>query len=72
LTSYTNADVCAFTKEMGTDKIFVASNLRNASITFTLPAGVANNTWTNAMTGVTSTQPSQFNLQPYSYVILKK
>ena len=34
LTSYTTHDVCAFTKEAGTQKILVISNFRNKPVTF--------------------------------------
>ena len=72
LTSYSTTDICAFTKVQGTEKVFVASNLRNATISYTLPAGVANSTWSNAYTGGTVSLSSQLTLQPYSYVVLKK
>ncbi|MBB1284591.1 alpha-glucosidase C-terminal domain-containing protein [Flavisolibacter sp. BT320] len=71
LTSYSTANVAAFTKELGTEKVFVASNLRNTVSTYNLPAGVANTTWTNAMTGTSVTLTGSLNLQPYSYVIFK-
>lgn len=71
LTSYSTADVAAFTKESGTEKVFVASNLRNSTSTYSLPAGVAASTWTNALTGTSVTLSGEISLQPYSYVILK-
>jgi glycosidase len=71
LTSYSSADICAFTKESGTEKVFVASNLRNNTITYTLPAAVANMNWTDAMTGNNTALGTQIILQPYSYLVLK-
>ena len=71
LTSYSNADICAFTKISGADKVFVASNLRNSTITYTLPAAVANMTWIDAMTGANVSLGTQITLQPYSYQVLK-
>lgn len=71
LTSFSNADVCAFTKVQGTEKLFVAVNVRNSIITFTLPSSVANSTWTDAMTGATINLGTQITLQPYSYLVLK-
>lgn len=72
LTSYSNTDISAFTKEQGLEKVFVASNLRNNTLTYTLPGAVSNSTWTDAMTGATVTLTTQLSLQPYSYVVLKK
>ena len=72
LTSHTDANVVAFTKEHGTEKVFVASNLRNSTITYTLPAMVANAMWTDAMAGTSTTLGTQITLQPYTYVVLKK
>jgi glycosidase len=71
LTSYSNADICSFTKEQGIEKVFVATNLRNNTINFTLPAAVANTTWNDAFTGNPVSLTTQISLQPYSYVVLK-
>ena len=72
LTSYSTADICAFTKTEGADIVFVASNLRNAAKSLTLPASVANSTWTDALNGNIVTTTSQINLGGYEYVVLKK
>ena len=72
LTSYSNTNVCAFTKEQGAEKVFIASNLRNTNISYTLPASVANSTWTDAMSGATVSLTNQLNLAPYSFRIYKK
>jgi hypothetical protein len=70
--SYSNADVCAFTKELGAEKVFVAVNLRNETLNYTLPAAVANSTFKNAMNGILVTTTTQLNLPPYSYVVYEK
>jgi glycosidase len=72
LTTYSTVDVCAFTKEQGTERVFVASNLRNTANTYTLPANVANSTWTDAMTGAVVNLTGQLSLGAYGYVVLKK
>jgi hypothetical protein len=72
LTSYSNADVCAFTKELGTEKVFVASNVRNATVSYTLPTSVANSTWTDAMTDGSVSLGTGITLPPYTYLIYKK
>ena len=72
LTSFTNTDVCAFTKEQGTEQVFVVVNVRNSNVTYTLPASVANATWTDMMTSTTVTTSTSITLSPYSYQVLKK
>jgi glycosidase len=71
LASYSSASVCAFTKTQGAETVFVASNVRNSAVTYTLPSAVANSTWTDAMTGVAVTLGTQITLQPYAYLVLK-
>ena len=72
LTSYSNTNVCAFTKVQDSETVFVASNLRNIAISYTLPAGVANSTWTDALSGEAVSTSSQIDLGAYGYVVLKK
>ena len=71
-TAYSTADVCAFTKTAGTDQALVLVNVRNAPVTYTVPATLANTTWTNALQGGTYPLGSQVALPPYGYVVLKK
>jgi glycosidase len=71
LVSYTNTDVCAFTKESGTEKLLIISNLRNSVINYTIPAALANTTWTDAMNGGSITLTGTLTLQPYTYLVLK-
>ena len=71
LTSYSSADVCAFTKIQGTEKVLVISNLRNRVVNYTLPTAVANSTWQDVMNGGNIALTTQLTLQPYSYLVLK-
>ena len=71
LTSYTNQDICAFTKEAGAEKVLVISNLRNTPVTFSIPSAVAATSWKDAFTGIKRTMNSTINLGPYSYIVLK-
>ncbi|MEJ7739325.1 MAG: alpha-amylase family glycosyl hydrolase [Chitinophagaceae bacterium] len=71
LTSYSTADVCAFTKEIGTEKALVIANLRNSTINYTLPWVLANTSWTNALNGGSVTLGNQLSLQPFSYMVLR-
>ena len=70
-TSYSNDDVCVFTKESGTEKVLVVSNLRNSSMVYTLPANLKNTTWKDAFTGISTTLSTTISLQPFSYMVLK-
>jgi glycosidase len=71
LASYSSTNVCAFTKSQGAEVVFVAANVRNSVVTYTLPPAVANATWINAMTGATVSLGTQITLQPYEYLVLK-
>ncbi|MEO7211478.1 alpha-amylase family glycosyl hydrolase [Mucilaginibacter sp.] len=71
LTSYSNADVCAFTKEDGKEKAFVMSNLRNKAVTYTLPASLMKSSWKDAFTGKKVSTRSIITLEPYSYLVMK-
>jgi glycosidase len=72
LTSYSNADICVFTKEVAGEKVLVMANLRNSIINYTLPAILANTTWVDVMNSGNITLTTQISLQPYSYLILKQ
>ena len=72
LTSYSNANVCAFTKTANTETVFVVCNLRNSATSFTLPITMAGNSWNDAFTGTPITFSSQLTLAPYSYQVFKK
>ena len=71
LTSYSTADVCAFTRQLASEEVLVIDNLRNQNITYTLPSTIPTTGWTDAYTKGSVTLPSQVILQPYSYMVLK-
>lgn len=71
LTSYDNANVCAFTKTAGSQTVVVISNLRNSTTNFTLPASLTNTVWSDAFSGNSVSLNTQIALQPYSYIVLK-
>lgn len=72
LTSYSNADICSFTKTAPGDTVFVVSNLRNKIINYPIPSGLANTAWHDVMNRVSITLPTQITMQPYSFSVLKK
>jgi len=73
LTSYSTKDICAFTKEVAGEKVFVLSNMRYSAITYSIPAALQGTVWTDALNGgATTTLSTQITLQPYSFLVLKQ
>jgi glycosidase len=72
LTSYTNKDVCVFTKIAGSDSVLVFSNLRNNRISYDVPAILAGTTWRNAFDNSRVTLGASVTLSPYQYLVLRK
>lgn len=70
LTPYSNADVCAFTKELNGEKVLVIVNLRNTTTNYSVPAAIVGN-WKNAFGGAGVNVTGQLSLQPYEYRILQ-
>jgi glycosidase len=72
LLSYSSADVCAFTKTLGGNSVAVLINLRNTTVNFTLPAGLANTGWTYGFrSDSTVNLGTQVALPAYSYSVLE-
>jgi len=71
MTSYTNADVCAFTKEQADEKVFVIVNLRNKNIDYSLSPDLVNSRWINVMKGGIVDISEKITLPPYSYFVYK-
>ncbi len=73
LISYSNADICAFIKEIDSEKVFVISNLRDSTIHYKLPIGLSNSKWKDVMKGgIATTLNDEIILQPYQYIILTR
>ena len=72
ITTYSDASVCAFTRNHDAETIFVASNLKNTEVSFSLPAEMANTSWKNAFTNETVSLTNRLELLPWQYVVLKK
>jgi glycosidase len=72
LTSYSTDDVCAFKKQQGNETVFVISNLRNKAVRFTLPPVVAGSTWKDAFNSSKISLSGAIDLQPYTYVVLRR
>ncbi len=69
---YSTVDVCAFTKTAGPDQALVLANVRGVATAYTVPAALANTTWTDALHGGPVTLGRQVPLPAYGYVVLKK
>ena len=71
LTTYSNQNICAFTKELAGEKVFVIVNVRNNIVSYPLPVGLANSSWTDVINGGTVALGTQVSMQAYGYYILK-
>ncbi|RSK37450.1 alpha-amylase family glycosyl hydrolase [Hymenobacter metallilatus] len=71
-TGYSTANVCAFTKTDGTDQAFVLANTRNTAVQYTVPAALANSTWTDALRGGSVVVGTTITLPAYGYLVLRK
>lgn len=71
LFTYSSNDVVAFTKEQAAEKVLVLVNVRNRAVDFSLPAALANSTWTDALNGGNVALAGNVTLQPNAYLVLK-
>ena len=72
LTTYSNANVCAFTKHTSQEKILVMVNMRSVQTSYPLPTALANTSWTDAVSGQNLQLTTQLVLEPYQYFIVKQ
>jgi glycosidase len=72
LSSYSSDDVCVFTKELGAEKVLVISNLRDRTITYNIPALLANTKWKDVFTGSKASLGKEITVGPYQYIVLRK
>jgi glycosidase len=71
MTFYSTQNVSAFTRTHANEIVLVITNVRNAESSFTLPTALAGE-WTDAFSGNTVVLNNTINLQPYSYLIIKR
>jgi uncharacterized protein YjdB len=71
MTNYSDANVCAFTKVNGTEKVVVMANLRNSTQNYVIPAALAGS-YKDAYTSaaVTLTSGATQSLTAYQYRVL--
>lgn len=71
LSSYSSPDICAFTKELAGEKVFVISNMRNSTVDYAVPASLINTNWTDVMNGGSLTLTNNLTIPPYTYFVLR-
>ena len=69
---FANADIAAFKRTTATDEVLVIVNVRNAAKTFSVPTGIQNTSWTDAVSGAAVNLSSTLGLNAYEYRILIK
>lgn len=71
-TIFPHSDIACFRKTYNNDDILIITNLRNATISFTVPSALENTSWTDVMTAGSISLNGQIALEPYQFYILKK
>jgi glycosidase len=71
LLSYSNNDVCVFSKSINNEKVLVMVNLRNAIANYQVPQDLASASWKNAFDGSSVAVAGQLSLQPFEYKVLQ-
>jgi glycosidase len=64
-------DIAVFKRVLDDEEVIVLVNVRNKSIDFELPDGLAQSSWMNQMNQTEINFESSFTFEPYSYYILK-
>lgn len=71
LTSYSSDDVCVFTKEAGSEKVLVLSNLRDKEIIFQIPDILVKSSWKDVFNGSKKALAKEIKIEPYQYIVLQ-
>ncbi len=72
LQSFSDDDVCAFTKSRDAEEILVIDNLRATPSTYTVPEPLRGDHWKDAFSGAEVVIPEQLVLSAYQYHVYKK
>lgn len=72
LQTYDDNDIISFIKIYSTENVLVIVNCRNALISYKVPSGLVNSSWTNALDNSSLNLGTTILLQPYQFYILKK
>ncbi len=71
ITSYSNARVSAYTKNIGLQRMLVLVNSSNATQSINLPTNLSNALWNDAFINQNYTINATTTLQPYEYKVLR-
>ena len=71
LETFDDSDVLVFKKKLNMQEVLVLVNTRNAAKTYTLPTGLSNTSWKNALTNAVTPLSTSINLGAFEYLILK-
>jgi glycosidase len=71
LKTFSDNDVCVFTKQLGSRKVLVLANLRNRPSSYVLQPALRNNSWQDAFTGKWHALTKTVSLAPYQYMVLE-
>lgn len=69
LKTFSNDDVCVFTKHYGSQNVLVLSNFRDKTEVYTLPSSLANSEWKDAFSGTKVKLGTEITLEPYQYLV---
>lgn len=71
LKTFSDNDVCVFTKQLGSKKVLVIANLRDKSLSYAIKSPLNNNSWKDAFSGKKQTLATSVSLAPYQYMVLE-
>lgn len=72
LTSYSSEEVLAFTRGFENEEVFVIDNLRDHSVTYSIPQTLRNSLWLNAFDNASVSLGESIALENFEYIILKR
>lgn len=71
LASFSNADICVFTKQEGNETVLVIVNLRDKPVEYAIRQAIRMS-WMDVFTGKRKKLPGKIKLAPYAYEVLTK
>ncbi|MGB3076678.1 MAG: alpha-amylase family glycosyl hydrolase [Chitinophagales bacterium] len=72
LSFLSDANVCAFKKELNQEIVFVIINMRNQTVNYSIPSVYHNTSWTDQISDAPVMLGTSVSLEPYEYLVLKK
>jgi glycosidase len=72
LQDFSSTDVVCFLRSSATEDVFVAVNVRNNTVSYTLPSEFTNTSWTDTYTDLSIELETALPLESYSYEVLTR